>query len=65
MKPHYFHQESPDEDDLLLKMAVGQGYVSASCLLGGNVVMDLINKGEDPCKGCQGPQERCGGRKKS
>jgi hypothetical protein len=65
MKPHYFGQNKPDEDDLLLKMTIDQGYVPTTCLLGGNVVMGLMNDGKDPCKGCNGPREKCGGRRKS
>ena len=34
MKPHYFEQSQPDEDDIHLKMAIGQGYVPPKCLLG-------------------------------
>jgi len=64
MKPHYFHQEKPDDDDILLDMAKGQGYVPKPCLLGGQVVMGLINSGKDPCKGCEGLREKCGGRPK-
>lgn len=62
MKPHYFNQESPDSDDFLLKMAIGQGYVPPSCLLGGQTVMGLVNQGNDPCKGCKGDRIKCKGR---
>lgn len=62
--PHYFNQVEPDENDIFLKMAKGQGYVPSSCLLGGQTVMGLVNSGKDPCKGCEGPRERCGGRQK-
>lgn len=65
-KPHYFEpaDEAESKIDLWLNMAKGQGYVPQGCLLGGNVVMGLVNKGEDPCAGCNGPRERCGGRPK-
>jgi len=64
MKPHYFEQSQPDEDDIHLKMALGQGYVPPKCLLGGQTVMGLVNQGENPCAGCNGPREKCGGREK-
>lgn len=64
MKPHYFQQETPDNDDIFLKMAQDQGYVPQSCLLGGQTVMGLVNSGADPCKGCEGPREKCNGRPK-
>ena len=62
MKPHYFNQGKVDGDDINLQMAIGQGYVPQTCLLGGIVVMDFINGGKDPCKGCHGPREKCHGR---
>jgi len=65
MKPHYFEQDEPDPDDLHLEMAKGQGYVPKGCLLGGNVVMGLVNAGDDPCKGCEGPRHKCNGRPKN
>jgi len=63
MKVHYFEQEEPDRDDIFLKMAKGQGYVPEACKLGGQTVMGLVNKGVDPCNGCNCPREKCGGRK--
>jgi len=62
MKPHYFEQEKADTDDILLQMAKDQGYVPTGCLLGGMIVMGAIKKGHDPCWGCNGPREKCGGR---
>ena len=64
MKPHYFEQDEADQDDMQLDMSKGQGYVPQGCLLGGAVVMGLVNDGADPCKGCEGPRDRCGGRAK-
>lgn len=64
MKPHYFDQPLPDPDDFMLKMAIQQGYVPQTCLLGGMVVMDETNHGRDACAGCEGPRERCHGRRK-
>ena len=65
MKPHYFNQEIPDSDDILLKMAISQGYVPASCLLAGEIVFGLVQKGKDPCAGCNGPRGKCNGRPKN
>jgi hypothetical protein len=33
-------------------MAKGQGYVPETCLLGGKLVMGLVNEGKSPCDGC-------------
>ena len=64
MKPHYFEQTEADQDDMQLGMAKMQGYVPQACLLGGTVVMDEINKGRNPCWGCKGPRDKCGGKDK-
>lgn len=61
-KPHYFDQDAPDGDDIHLKMAIAQGYVPITCLLGGRTVMGEVWRGRDPCAGCAGPRERCKGR---
>ena len=65
MKPHYFDQDKADSDEMILYMAKIQGYVPQTCLLGGPIVMGVVNRGEDPCKGCQGPREKCHGRSMS
>ena len=65
MKTHYYSQEKADLDDWQLEMAIGQGYIPKTCLLGGVVVMGLINDGKDPCRGCAGPREKCQGRSKA
>jgi hypothetical protein len=62
MKLHYFDQAVPDKDDLNLEMAIAQGYVPPTCLLGGIVVMSEVTGGRDACAGCAGPRERCYGR---
>ena len=62
MKLHYFDQDKADESDIFLKMAIGQGYVPSTCLLGGMVVMDEVKKGNDPCAGCHCNRSKCGGR---
>lgn len=64
MKLHYFDQEIADEDDINLAMAIGQGYVPKTCLLNGMVVMYEVNKGNNPCWGCNGPREKCKGKPK-
>lgn len=64
MKPHYFKQDAADLDDIKLVLAKEQGYVPRKCLLGGSVVMAEINTGRNPCDGCNGPREKCGGRPK-
>lgn len=35
MKPHYFDQDEPDQDDNLLHIAKEMWHVPKSCLLGG------------------------------
>lgn len=62
MKLHYFDQAEPDKDDMMLGMAIMQGYVPKKCLLGGATVMDEIRQGRYPCDGCNGPRQKCGGR---
>ncbi len=49
-------------EDIMLKMAIGQGYVPNGCTLDGMIVMGLINRGEDPCKGCNNDRINCNGR---
>lgn len=64
MKPHYFIQDTADTDDVELGMAKMQGYVPKTCLLGGIVVMSEVSAGRNPCWGCEGPREKCGGKPK-
>jgi len=64
MKPHYFNQDKADSDDMLLRMAIQQGYVPERCLLGGQTAMGLVNQGDDPCGGCNCDRDKCGGRPK-
>ncbi len=63
-KLHYFNQDKPDESDILLKMAIKQGYVPETCLLAGDLVLAFVNDGMDACKGCEGPRHKCNGREK-
>ena len=65
MKLHYFDQDKADDSDLMLKMAIGQGYVPSSCLLSGQVVMNEMNKSNDPCAGCNCIRSKCKGRPKT
>lgn len=61
MKPNYFEQDNADENDTLLGMAKMQGYVPGTCLLGGVTVMGMVAKSTKPCKGCNGPRDKCKG----
>ena len=63
MKPHYFEQEQADDDDIMLKMAIDQGYVPADCLLGGEVIFGEVRNQRCPCGGCEGPRGKCGGKR--
>lgn len=59
---HYFDDDIAPESDIMLKMAIAQGYVPSTCLLAGQVVMSEIQNGKDACKGCNGPRNKCNGR---
>ncbi len=48
--------------DFLKSMAVGQGYVPQSCTMPGQMVMGLVNGGQDPCTGCHEDRSKCKGR---
>jgi len=65
MKIAYFQQEAADEDDMMLGMAKMQGYVPQGCLLGGMVVMAEVQSVKNPCAGCNGPRDKCGGKPKA
>ena len=62
MKIHYFNQKKADKDDIWLSIAIDQGYVPATCLLGGETVMNEVNVGNDPCEGCNCDRSKCQGR---
>ena len=64
MKPHYFRQKNADVDDMALGMAKIQGYIPETCLLGGKTIWDEINRGRNPCWGCEGPRLKCNGKPK-
>lgn len=61
-KLHYFDQSSADPDDIHLKMAIRQGYVPETCLLGGVLVMGLVGEGKSPCAGCNCSRAKCHGK---
>lgn len=61
-RPHYFDMDEAPSDDVPLRIAKGRGYVPDGCLLGGQLVMAMVREGKDPCVGCEGPREKCGGR---
>ena len=65
-QPHYFDANDNGNADYdgLLRMCKAQGYVPETCLLGGQMVLGLVNEGADPCYGCSGPREICHGRNK-
>ena len=50
------------ESDFWLAMCIEQGYVPATCDLPGQIVFILVNKGEDPCAGCNVDRNQCHGR---
>jgi len=52
------------EQDTLREMCIQQGYVPPKCALPGPMVWGLMQKGEDPCAGCNVPRSECGGRAK-
>lgn len=62
MKLHYFEQETADRDDTLLQLCIKQGYVPNTCLLGGMVIWDEVNKGKNVCAGCEAPRDKCHGQ---
>ena len=59
-----FLRKGSSMNDMFLEMAIQQGYVPKDCMLTGQIVMGLVNKGEDPCKGCNQDRSVCGGRSK-
>ncbi|OPY57150.1 MAG: hypothetical protein A4E55_01832 [Pelotomaculum sp. PtaU1.Bin035] len=48
--------------DMFRDMCIHQGYVPATCTLPGLIAWGLVNKGEDPCAGCNGDRSVCNGR---
>lgn len=64
MKLNYFDQEVADQSDWKLQAAIAQGYVPATCLLSGAVVMSEVFAGRDACYGCNCDRSKCHGRKR-
>ena len=62
MKLNYFNQNKADKNDMILEMAIMQGYVPKTCLLNGAIVMSEITCSRDPCAGCNCPRDKCHGR---
>ena len=52
------------QKDSLLQLCIAQGYVPKDCYLPGVIAFVLVNKGEDPCRGCNLERKVCGGRPK-
>lgn len=53
-----------EEKDTMKQLCIQQGYIPATCTLHGMLVWGLINKGEDPCSGCNADRCICKGRDK-
>ena len=53
-----------DGTDIMRNIMVQQGYIPRTCTLHGRVIFGLINRGEDPCKGCNENRTICKGREK-
>ena len=64
LRHHYFEQGIASPGDHMLKQAISQGVVPKGCLMGGHIVMGFSFAKQDPCTGCDGPREKCGGRPK-
>lgn len=47
------------EKDGMREMCIQQGYVPVKCKLPGLLIFALINKGENPCHGCNIDREEC------
>lgn len=64
MKVQYFTQQRADADDELLLTFTEKGVVPETCLLGGQMILSILQAGpeHDPCEWCAGPRDRCGGR---
>jgi hypothetical protein len=61
---HYFDTPEKAASDGLLLVCKEQGYVPLRCLLGGQLVLQEVREGRDPCMGCECDRSMCNGRKK-
>ncbi len=52
------------ERDIMREMCIQQGYVPSTCQLPGVIIFGLINKGENPCDGCNVDRDECNGKVK-
>lgn len=52
------------DGDMFLHTAILRGDVPETCLLLGQLVMALVNDGQDPCAGCNHDRNVCNGRPK-
>ncbi|MBY6842891.1 hypothetical protein [Clostridium botulinum] len=50
-----------ENNDVLREMCINQGYVPSKCKLTGVLIMGLIQKGKNPCWGCNHDRNECGG----
>lgn len=62
---HYFERTEASPHDTMLQKQIAKKVVPPGCLLGGVIVAGLDGAGVDPCIGCEGPRNRCGGRPKT
>lgn len=62
MEENHFNNPAGATSDTMLRLCVQQSYVPPACLLGGQIVLGLVNAGKNPCSGCRGPRHVCGGR---
>lgn len=53
-----------EKKDISREMCIKQGYVPPKCTLPGLLAMFLVQKGEDPCAGCNMDRGTCEGRPK-
>jgi hypothetical protein len=64
IKGDYFSEGKASPADAMLRQAIAQGIVPATCLLGGYKVRARhdLNPDADVCGSCDGPREKCFGR---
>lgn len=53
-----------DTKDTMRDLCIQQGYVPQKCKLPGIIIFGLVNKGENPCDGCNANRSECDGRPK-
>lgn len=49
-----------EDNDTMRMLCVQQGYVTPKCKLNGFIILALIQKGENPCLGCNIDRSECG-----